>query len=265
VLTGQMKTTHAAESGHWYDRAGLPMYELEGKTGRRPTTLRDARKLGLVPSVTTVIRSASAPALELWKAKQVMLAAMTLPRLPNESDESFCERVMRDSKEEGRRAADRGTAIHAAIQGHFENQPPHPDYWPHVQGVKELLAQNCPPQDWRCEQSFCHPMGYGGKCDLHSQEWVLDFKTKEFTKEEAATLKGWDEHAMQLAAYRRGLETDREARCGIVYVSASVPGVVRLVEFDEQEIRRGWTMFTALLEYWKAKSGYYPEAWKEAA
>jgi hypothetical protein len=255
---------HAAESQHWYDRNGLPAYEVEGKTGKRPATLRDARKLGLVPSVTTIIRCASAPALEVWKQKQVMLAALTLPRLPGESDESFCERVMRDSKEEGRKAADRGTAIHAAVQGHFEGEAPHPDYWPHVQIVKELLAANCGSQAWTAEKSFCHPMGFGGKCDLHSSDWVLDFKTKEFTKEEAPTLKTWDEHAMQLAAYREGL-LGKEVRCGIVYVSASVPGVARLIEIDEPELQKGWLMFMGLLQFWKAKAGYYPETWKEAA
>ena len=258
--------THAAESLHWYARDGSPAYEVEGKTGKRPTTLRDARKLGLVPSVTTIIKCASAPALELWKAKQVMLAAMTLPRQDGESDESFCERVMRDSKEEARKAAARGTEIHAAIQGHFEGEPPHPDYWPHVQSVNECLAQNCGEQKWIAERSFFHSAGFGGKCDLHSCDWVLDFKTKEFRKDDAPTLKTWDEHAMQLVAYREGLSTvDGLARCGIIYVSSIEPGTVRLIEIDEAELRRGWFMFCALLDYWKAKTGYYPEAWKEAA
>lgn len=257
--------THAAESLHWYARDGSPAYEVEGKTGRRPTTLRDARKLGLAPSVTTIIRCAAAPALELWKAKQVMLAALTLPRLPGESDESFCERVMRDSKEEARRAAERGTAIHAAIQGHFEGEPPHPDFWPHVSAVRELLAQNCGEQAWVSESAFFHPRGFGGKRDLHSRSWMLDFKSKEFRKEDAPTLKTWDEHAMQLAAYRMGGGVEINARCGIVYVSSIEPGTVRLIEIDEEELRRGWFMFCALHDYWKAKTGYYPEHWKEAA
>ncbi len=38
---------------HWYDTDGNPHYEIEGKTGIRNTTLRDARKHGWVPSVST--------------------------------------------------------------------------------------------------------------------------------------------------------------------------------------------------------------------
>lgn len=257
---------HAAESLHWYARDGSPAYEVEGKTGRRPTTLRDARKLGLAPSVTTIIKCASAPALELWKAKQVMLAALTLPRLPGESDESFCERVMRDSKEEARKAAERGTKIHAAIQGHFEGEAPDAETWEYVKGTIEVVRANCGAQPWIAERSFFHEIGFGGKCDLHSSDWVLDFKSKEFRSEEAPTLKTWDEHAMQLAAYRQGLDSaDGLARCGIVYVSSTNPGLVRLIEIDEADLRRGWAMFCGLLDYWKHKTGYYPEQWKEAA
>ena len=43
------------DTGHWYTKDGAPAYTVEGKTGVRNTTLRDARKLGLIPSVTTII------------------------------------------------------------------------------------------------------------------------------------------------------------------------------------------------------------------
>ena len=31
---------------HWYDRQGNPRYEVQGKLGPKPTTLREARKEG---------------------------------------------------------------------------------------------------------------------------------------------------------------------------------------------------------------------------
>ena len=36
------------DTGHWYTRQGTPAYTTIGKTGERPTTLRDARKEGLL-------------------------------------------------------------------------------------------------------------------------------------------------------------------------------------------------------------------------
>jgi hypothetical protein len=249
---------HIAESAHWYGRDGSVAYEVVGNNGsKRPTTLRDARKLGLVPSVTTVIKCASAPALERWKQNQVMLAAMTLPRKDNESDADFCQRVMRDSGEQARNAAERGTKIHAAIQGHFEGEPPSAEHFDCVQLVAETLRQNCTSTDWTPERSFAHQLGFGGKCDLSSLDWVIDFKTKEFRKDAIAELKTWDDHAMQLAAYREGLGLSG-ARCGIVYVSTVEP-LCRLIEIDEEDLRKGWLMFTSLLQFWKARAGYYPE------
>ena len=101
-----------AESGHWYTTAGEPAYQIEGKTGLRNTTLRDAKKLNLLPSVTTVLNCAAKPGLDIWKQQQVLLAALTLPRGEGESDESYCDRVMTDSKAQGKEAMNRGTHMH---------------------------------------------------------------------------------------------------------------------------------------------------------
>ena len=50
---------------HWYDTNGNPQYEIKRKDGRmRATTLRDARKYGWVPSVTTVMDIVGSPGLK---------------------------------------------------------------------------------------------------------------------------------------------------------------------------------------------------------
>ena len=70
---------HASESQHWSTRDGRPCYEVQAKNGSmRPATLRDARTMSLVPSVTAIIRCASAPGLELWKQQQVLHAALNV-------------------------------------------------------------------------------------------------------------------------------------------------------------------------------------------
>ena len=248
--------THAAESLHWYTRDGRPAYEVEAvKGGMRPTTLRDARKLGLVPSVTNIIRCAAAPGLERWKQQQVLMAALTLPKIAGETEEGYLERIMRDSQEQARKAADRGSAIHAAIQGSFEDETPTEEMWPYVKGAVEVLAANCGDYAWRPETPFAHVLGFGGKVDLSCRDWVVDFKTKEFGPKEVATLKTWEEQEMQLAAYRRGLRLET-ARCAIVYVSATHPGLARFIEIDEADLVKGWKCFYSLLHYWQAKTGY---------
>ena len=253
-----MATPFATEAGHWYRVDGTPAYTVIGKNGKeRNTTLRDARELGLLPSVTTIIRMAAAPGLENWKQEQVLLAALTLPHKQEETEQEWLARIRADSQEQARKAAERGTAIHGALERHFrgEGATVDLDLWPHVQGAKDCISQNCNGSQWLPERSFAHPAGYGGKCDLHSPEWVIDFKSKEFGPDKPP--ETYDEHAMQLAAYRRGLDVPA-ARCGILFVSASVPGYSVLREVDETDLRRGEAMFDSLLSFWRAKTGYAP-------
>lgn len=267
MLSGPEKTPRASEGGHWYDRDATPRYEVMAKDGSmRPATLRDARKFGWYPGVTSIIKCAAAPGLETWKQNQVLMAALTLPRVDGETSEQLCQRIMRDSQEQARQARERGTQIHAAIQGHYEGKAPDEEMWPFVKGVIEQIEANFPGCVWTAEKPCAHILGFGTKADLSSANAVIDFKGSDFTEAEAPSLKTWDEHAMQLAATRAALLMP-SADCAICYVSRSTPGLCRIIRIDEPELDRGWTMFRSLLGYWKANRGYYPELWqaKEAA
>ena len=261
--------TRASEGQHWYARDGEPRYEVPAKNGSmRPATLRDARIHGWYPGVTSIIKCAAAPGLENWKRDQVLMAALTLPRIEGESCEQLNERIVRDSQEQAKKAREWGTAFHAAIQGHYEGTPPAEEMWLQVHGAAEAIDANFPGHVWTPEKACAHPSGFGTKADLHSTDAVLDFKGSEFTEAEMPTLKTYDEHAMQLAATRKALHAKdgiQRDKCGIVYVSRIVPGLCRVIRVDEPNLEKGWEMFQALLAYWKASRGYYPERWQEKA
>lgn len=253
--------SHPSEAGHWYDKTGKPFYEIVGANGKlRPATLRDAKKLGLLPGVTSIIKCAAKPGLVRWQLNQMMMAALTLPRMTDESEEAWIERVWKDSEETGRKAAEKGTAIHAAVQGMYEGRHPGPgELWHHcmgadaaVSGWLKTLGAGTPEVE--AEKSFAHPLGFGGKADLHgTPSFVLDFKSKEFDHD--TDLKTWPEHHMQLAAYREGLGIPT-ARAAIVYVSVTNPGLSRLIEIPEEDLECGWECFIHLLGFWKAKNKY---------
>lgn len=245
-------TDFATSAGHWYSQDGTPCYTTLSKDGtERPTTLRDARKLGLVPSVTTIIRQAAAPALEKWKRDQLLMAALTLPRRPHEPEAEWLRRVEQDSQEQGRKAADRGTEIHGAIERMYRGEFAAPEFnaWRDI--VAHHLDKHCGARQWSPERSFAHPLGYGGKVDLHSAEWVIDFKTKDGVEGS----KLYDEHLMQLAAYRRALCP--QARAGILFVDRNEP-ICLFVEAEEESLVSGLRMFDCLLGFWQARTGYYP-------
>jgi hypothetical protein len=246
----------ASESTHWYDaKTGEPRYTIIGKNGKeRPTTLRDAREHGYVPSVTTIMKQAAAPGLERWKINQTLLAALTLPRIDGETEDAYLNRIIQDSQEQARKAAEKGTQIHAAIQGHYEGRSTSAEMWPFVKGAKEALEKEFGPHNWVCEQSFASEMGFGGKTDLvHIGPDLLgDAKTKEFDSVDDKKL-AWDDHCLQLAAYSKGLGL-LEPRCFNLFVSTTVPGLCHIHIWSEEEIQRGWAMFKSLLAYWKAKN-----------
>lgn len=239
---------------HWYTLEGVPRYTIVGANGKdRPTTLRDARKLNLVPSVTTILSVAARPGLERWKQGQLLLSALTLPKRDNETEENWLDRILEDSQEQGRQAADRGTEIHNALEAHYLNLPVPDEFAAYVDAGTRAINGHFNDWEWTPETSFAHELGFGGKVDLHTNGIVVDFKTKDFGPDDKIT--GFDEHCMQLAAYRVGLGMPT-ARCGNVFVSRSHPGLARVIEWSESELTRSFEMFKLLLDFWKLKNNY---------
>ena len=243
------------DTGHWYTKEGTPAYTTIGKTGERATTLRDARKEGLLPSVTTIINLMSKPALSSWLQQQVLLAALTLPRESNEPEQEWLKRVMSDSKATGREAAERGTAIHNIIQGYFE-QMYLPEKPPYLDAIDSTLKSAFGSQLWLSEKSFGHHLGYGGKCDLMAKPmngqgsgFVVDFKTKDTDLDKVDI---YFEHELQLAAYREGLNLPN-ARCAILFVNGKT-NQVKLVEIEEPQLQKSWECFQHLLRVYQIKN-----------
>lgn len=249
----------ASESNHWYTRDGIPQYTVTGKNGNeRNTTLRDARTMNLVPSVTTILAVAAKPALVAWMQTQVLMAALTSTRREGEDEKAYIDRIISDSKQQGRDAADKGTAIHTAIEAFFEGRY-HQEYPEHVQGCVRALEAHYGRIGWVAERSFGHELGFAGKCDLHAPNEVVeggivvDVKTKDF--EDEKDVLAYDEHLMQLAAYRVGLGIPN-ARCSNIFVSRTKAGLCKIIEWSEEDLQRGFEMFTNLLRFWQLKNKY---------
>jgi len=249
----------ASESNHWYTRDGVPQYTVEAKKGGlRATTLRDARTMNLVPSVTTILGVAAKPALLAWMQQQVLMAALTLPKVDSETEEQYIARIIHDSKEQGRAAADAGTDIHASIQGYYEGYSTG-KHNESVTACVQAINGHFGDWGWVSERSFAHDLGFGGKCDLfvpadeRGDGFVIDVKTKEFS--DPAKVEVYSENTMQLAAYRIGLGLPR-ARCANVFVSRNYPGLIKIVEHSQEELERSWLMFHSLLTFWYLKNKF---------
>jgi hypothetical protein len=266
IMADRALNAYASEAGHWYLPDGSPFYTYTNKYGEeKNVTLRQARPKLAVPSYSMISGCAAAPQLDRWKINQVLLAGAALPRDPLEGDQAWMDRVLARSRETSETARDLGTIIHGCIEKHLCGESVPVGYGEYVLGAIEGVDMWCGLEGIRPERSFCHPLGFGGKCDVHKKPsidlndthngYVADFKTKDFTADKLPDV--YDNHFMQLAAYREGFDMP-QARCAIIYVSTAVPGLTHVVEVEQDDLERGWEMFCALLTYWQHKNRYFP-------
>jgi hypothetical protein len=245
---------------HWYDKNGNPCYEVPNKSkgGMRPTTLRDAKKLGLYPSVTTVQGIVDKPALVRWFKEQTALAAWEIQKF--EPKEAWVAEVIAKSTEVSDTAADIGSEIHDALEkSHLGEEYPD-DYKDIVERVEAEVKRVFGARKWIAEKSFASPLGYGGKVDLHAPGIVLDYKTKDTLFDKNGKLKklAWPNHCQQLAAYGHGLGLTPGFVAANVFVSYT--GDVHIHTWSQKEIDHEWKVFLATLNLWQLANKYIPEA-----
>ncbi len=248
------------EAFHWY-APGPPVacaYEIKGKNGNwRPTTLRDARLYGLVPSVSTISRLEAQPSLSRWVGRQMALAALTHPRASEIKDtDELLTMIEKDSQEQAKAAAARGTEIHAAVEHWIEYGTFEEWSTPYVVAVAEALHRLTGVDDrskWRTEVAAVHPFGYGGRIDLVSEElgWVTDMKSKDFGPDDK--VKAYPNQCRELSAYRKLVCPS--ARTANIFISRTHPGLVRVVEHNDADAARGWAEFVCLLRFWQIRNG----------
>jgi len=236
------------------------MHWVTGANGnQRDTTLRDARKLNLFPSVTGILDLIAKPALTNWLIDQNILAALTIPRVDGESDEKLCRRIKHDGREEGKAAAQVGTDIHDAIEAIWKGN--RTQRYADIAGeAVEAIIEYTQDDVWNTETSVVGD-GYGGKVDLHNEHYCIDYKTKNITDEvweKSLTDKppklAYDEHCMQLSAYDKALGGWGRKLVN-VFVDRTIPGRVIIHEWDVNMYDR----FELLVKFWQLSKGYSPE------
>ena len=261
-------------ASHWYFPDGTPLHDVpraDGK-GERPTSLRDARKLGLFPSVTNVLGVISNPGLAAWKQEQAILAALTLPRHEDETLDDFARRVVTDMASEVKSAADRGSAVHAAIEGYAQG-----GWLPEDKEIARLFE---PARQWfDAEVIQVHSVeiaagnpewGYAGRVDLvatlrsSGRPTVIDFKTQKTRRDKAGNFKPLlhDTWPLQLEAYRQALicrdKGLADAAIASVVIGSTEPMPVVVKVWDDADKAGFFRAFLAARDLWVWQKNYCP-------
>jgi hypothetical protein len=247
-------------AGHWYDRDGNARHTVMGKNGKeRKTTLRDARKDNLYPSVTTVMRVLAAPELDRWKQQQVLLASLTLPRHGGESDDDYCSRIMQDAFQQVDDAADLGTRIHAAFENCFQGLPYSPEMETYISPIKEW-AEKHKVKFLKHELRLVNAeLGYAGTTDalveVDGTLHVLDLKSRK-TKPDY-DIKPWSKEPIQIAAYANIVNAPRGVN---LYISTTEPGRIGEAFYDEETLAKEFDAFKHVVALWQHANNYKPQA-----
>jgi hypothetical protein len=243
---------------HWRDIQGNIVADA---------TLRDARKMNLVPSVTDILKVKSNPGLEIWKRNQTIMAAMTLPVSDGESSDDRMKRIIADGDEHAAQAADFGRTVHALIERRIKSEAITLSEYP-ADIVRAFNAAwviindtfdgneigGMRPHVTLISRAF----GYAGELDIVGKDFIIDLKTQG---SKGGRFTFYDEWIMQLAGYgimfMENIKPYMPRLFSLVVSSSEdVPGKIR--EWDEDDIERGKRMFLACLQLWKDSNKYYP-------
>ena len=231
----------------------------------RPTRITDVRKWWkdgrkVVPSVTTVLDVLNKAALINWKIGQhfeqawLSLAQLRQP-LVSEKDEWVAE-VKRLTEMAMDVAPSAGSDFHKWMDAYVCRKPviPLERYMLCSKVWQEICRSTGHNEAHHTELSFVSDLGYGGQIDLvmPCYEWIIDYKTKQTAAKFKPGKMAYDEHRMQLAAYRMGLKLPK-ARCALLFVCLE-DGQIDFNVLTEKELSNGWEMFQHALAIWKLQN-----------
>jgi len=203
------------DSSHWYKQDGTPCYEVPNKSRpgqMRSTTIRDARLLDLVPSVSTIGKIIYSHSLQNWIQEQIVKAAWEI-KTDHECDyDIWAGKVYEKAGEISSTAADTGSAIHNAIEKEFQGVC-----------VPEYVKWQNTFHDWWIQQDWFEnhiksinegyistEFGYGGRYDIFviapEARIIIDLKTQNTKGRKFTYYRSW---GRQLAAYAQPLKATR--------------------------------------------------------
>lgn len=263
---------------HYYTCDGLPRHFMPTKRGAknptRPTTIKDAKKEGLLPSVTGICDVLSKDALTRWIAQEAVKVAFDSPAFHYEDPDAYAKRIMSLS-EEKKEAAGIGDGIHKALEAYYMGGIV-PTELPLYDGIKHSTMDVIGPAIAllekegitveRSEFVAVSNRGYAGTVDMlclkDGRKMVGDFKSKK-TKAGKPVIPN-ESHPMQIAAYREcccdTAESFGDMQAGFnLYISTTEVGRCEMVYYTATELDKAFKAFMACLTIWKYRNNYDPE------
>lgn len=272
---------------HYYFKNGDSCYEVERADGKgmRSTTLRDARKLDLLASVTTFLGDMIAKkSLQNWiktnvakTAAQIILDLMggTTSFKPDITQDELIKIILDRSDIEVNKAAKFGNDVHDMVEAYAldRKEPTDPKLIPFFIPFKEWWDANI-KKVFFAEITVVGDC-YAGRLDLVAEMMngdilIIDWKTrkrgKPTTKAEVLCGLGkfatYETDIIQLCAYRKALmkmpDCPRIDGVANIYIDSVNPTPPHLHIWSDDKIERHTQCWDYLAMAWCHLKGYFP-------
>ena len=265
ILTAKPKR---GSGGHWYTALGEARHTMPKAdgSGDRNTTLRDAKKHRLIPSVTTLLGMFAKPGLDRWKQDQLLRIAYDNPAQDGESYERFADKCLVLHEQPVEEAADFGTEVHDAIEKYHQGE--------HI--PDHLIEYIQPAIDWKIEHNLRFikqeeilvnmEHGFAGTVDIvglgaNDEKFIVDWKTRKTKPKVKVT--SYDFQIHQIAAYAatewgEDQVEQMQVHGANCYISSTEPGRFEVIKYSPEEIRDAWQVFKGVCRIWRSLKGYDP-------
>jgi len=265
ILTAKPKR---GGGGHWYTALGEPRHTMPRAKGdgERNTTLRDAKKHRLIPSVTTMLGLMAKPGLDRWKQDQLLRIAYDNPPKMDESFERFADKCLVLHEQPVEEAADFGTRIHDAIEKYFEGYPIDDDLLDYINPAFRWKQENKLRFIEREKILVNMEHGFAGTVDIvglgaNQEKFIVDWKTRKTKK--GVKVTSYDFQIHQIAAYAATYwGEDQVDACQVhganAFLSSSEPGRFEVIKYSPEELKEAWGVFKSLCRIWRNLKGYDP-------
>lgn len=276
-MNEQPRVSKHEESSHWYHRDGRACHQVPYADPKREgemknTTVKEGRKMGLLPSVTNVISLLAKPQLVAWQVDQAVQAAWSLRADPvtDAGYKAWGSKVVEESKAIVKEAALFGTRLMDAIDQFTTtgDRSDDPQLKPFLDEFIWWFEQNVETIVW-CEKTLIG-QGYAGRADA---KWVLkdhglgilDVKTRRPERKGSKSIRTYDEDRLQLSAYHAAdSATQTDGAPGFIaslLINSQEPSVPQLVVYKQEELERYLKTFNGLLDVWCGLKNYDPRSW----
>ncbi len=260
------------DSAHWYRPDGTPEYTQIIKTGpnkgkERSTSLADARKFSLFPSITSIEKVLANRMLENYLKKHLLTAAYNTTPREGEAAEMYFSRVLEQSEKDSLEAANKGTNYHDELEKILHGRSDWDTSDPKLQIAEHWIKKNVDDVIWTEKVIVDEKMAVAGKSDglliVNGRRTIIDWKSRRFAYDEKKgewVCRWYSSDCRQLSFYARAWYRQENECVQVMNIgmNTNADSELQTKVWGDTERHKALKAVEAINFIWQYDRDYYP-------